>query len=212
MKRFMLGVVLGLTMLAVQPLNADESLESALKKSSSGTVSSRFRGGWFLGAGYQGRIGGDGDTRIQGFLLEGGAYMLFNPVRNYFDMELGISGKYNGGAEVENTGGKVRYYSGLQQLTVYAGTVFRLGETKRAISVGVSKALTISEVQSDEAEEAGLKEHDLENGVGAYIEYQTDELAGTITFIRVEVERIDIVSDTTTDKDTVASIVFGVKY
>jgi len=67
----LLGAICCATLLATQPLSAS-SIEDEMKDASAGLVSSRFRGGYFLGAGYQGRIGGDGDTKIQGILFEGG--------------------------------------------------------------------------------------------------------------------------------------------
>lgn len=163
--------------------------------------------------GYQGRIGGDGDTKIQGFLLEGGLYGLFNPVRNLFDIEVGINGKYNTGMNTSSSdSGKKTYYAGLKQVTIYGGTVFRFGERGKALSLGVSKALYISEVQSDELKEDGYKKHDLENGLGAYIEYQTDETSGGIFFVRAEVEKMDIVSEIETQEETIGSILFGMKF
>jgi len=213
MKKLILGMIYCTMLLSTQPLSAGSSFEDELKNSSKGTVSSRFKLGYSLGFGYQGRIGGDGDTKIQGFLLEGGLYGLFNPVRNMFDIEVGISGKYNTGmSSTSNNSGKTTYYAGLQQVTLYGGTVFRFGDQGKALSVGVSKALYIDEVQSDELKADGYKKHDLENGIGAYIEYQTDELTGSIFFVRAELEKIDVVATSKTQKDTVGSILFGMKF
>jgi len=151
----LLGAICCATLLATQPLSAS-SIEDEMKGASAGLVSSRFRGGYFLGAGYQGRIGGDGDTKIQGILFEGGLYGLFNPIENFFDIEVGISGKYNTGMSRESdNSGKTTYYAGLKQVTIYGGTVFRFGESKNAIAIGVSKALYIDEVQSDKSEYNG---------------------------------------------------------
>ena len=211
MKKFITGALCCVTLLASQPLCAGSSIEDALKDTATGSVSARFRGGFFFGAGYQGRIGGEGDTKIQGLLLEGGVYALFNPVQNFFDIEVGLSGKYNTGASISSSdSGKQTYYAGLKQATVYGGLVFRFGETQKALSVGVSKALYIDEVQTDDLKSAGIEKHDLENGLGTYIEYQS----GThdIYFVRVEMEQIDVVSEFDTSKDTVGSILFGMKY
>jgi hypothetical protein len=206
----LLGAICYTTLLAINPLSAS-SMTDELKEASAGTVSSRFRVGYFGGIGYQGRIGGDGDTKIQGLLLEGGVYGLFNPVKNFLDFEVGISGKYNTGMNSSSSdSGKTTYYAGLKQVTVYGGTVFRFGETKKALAVGVSKALYISEVQSDELKSAGIQKHDFENGIGAYIEYQSGDTG--IFFTRVEVEQIDVVSLTETNKETIGSILFGMKF
>jgi hypothetical protein len=209
MKKIILSVICSIFLIS-NFVNADTSLEDELKNASSGTISSRFRVGYSLGIGYQGRIGGDGDTKIQGLLLEGGLYTLFNPIRNFFDMEVGLSGKFNTGATTSNDSGKETYYAGLAQITLYGGTVFRFGETKKAIAVGVSKALYIDEIQSEELKDAGIKKHDLENGIGAYIEYQSGDKK--IFFARVEIEKIDVVSETETSKDTIGSILFGIKF
>jgi len=213
MKKIILAIFLLFS--GVVSLQAESSLTDELKNASSGSISSRFRFGYYGGIGYQGRLSGDGDTRIQGLLLEGGVYALFNPVRNYFDLEIGISGKYNTGAEVSssnNIGADIKYYAGLKQVTVYSGAVFRFGESKRALSVGISKALYIDEVLSDDMKDDNIKKHDLDNGIGAYLEYQTDLFDGTISFIRLEVERVDIKNDIQDTTDTVGSILFGVKF
>jgi len=210
MKRIILGAVCCMSLLTINPLNADTSLEDELKGASSGTVSSRFRGGYSFGIGYQGRMGGNGDTKIQGLLLEASVYTLFNPIRNFFDMEVGLSGKYNTGMSTSSDSGNETYYAGLQQVTIYGGTVFRFGDTKKALAVGVSKALYIDEVQTDDLKDAGIEKHDLENGIGAYIEYQSGDT--NIFFARIEVERIDVVSDIETSEDTIGSILFGMKF
>jgi len=213
MKKTILGAVCCATLLTVQPLSAGSAIEDELKDSSAGTVSSRFKFGYSAGIGYQGRIGGEGDTKIQGLLFEGGLYGLFNPVRNLFDIEVGINGKYNTGmSSSSSNSGKKTYYAGLKQVTLYGGTVFRFGEKGKALSLGVSKALYIDEVQSDELKADGYKKHDLENGLGAYIEYQTDETTGGIFFVRAEVEKMDIVSVTETQEETIGSILLGMKF
>jgi len=209
MKKIILSAICGISLL-INSVNADTSLEDELKSASSGTISSRFRVGYSLGGGYQGRIGGDGDTKIQGFLLEGGIYTLFNPIRNFLDMEIGLSGKYNTGMSTSNDSGGETYYAGLAQVTLYGGTIFRFGETKKALAVGVSKALYIDEVQTDDLKDAGIEKHDLENGIGAYMEYQSGDKE--IFFARVEIEKIDVVSETETSKDTIGSILFGMKF
>jgi hypothetical protein len=167
MKKFILSVICSL--LSLSPVYAESSMADALKEASSGTVSSRFRVGYFGGIGYQARMSGDGDTQIQGLLIEGGVYGLFNPVQNFLDFEVGLSGKYNGGMSTSsNSSSSKKYYAGLKQITIYGGTVFRFGETKKALALGLSKALYISEVQSKELKATGVKKNDLENGMGVY--------------------------------------------
>jgi hypothetical protein len=211
MKKCILTLLL---LVAISPsVEAETSFTDELKAASSGSVSSRFRGGYYAGIGYQGRIGGDGDTRIQGLLLEGGVYGMFNPIRNFLDFEVGISGKYNTGAKTtNNNSGKSSYYSGLKQITAYGGTIFRFGEQGKALSIGVSKAFYIDEVQTKDLKNLGYKKNNLENGLGVYAEYQTDEISGGVYFVRLEIEKIDIVSLRNTNKDTVASLLFGMKF
>jgi len=209
MKKLVLGTVCSLILLTPQVLSAESSIADELKAASTGSVASRFRLGYFGGIGYQGSIG-DGDTRIQGLLLEGGIYTLFNPIENFLDFEIGLSGKYNTGMSTSSNNSAKEYYAGLKQITAYGGTVFRFGESKKAIAVGVSKALYIDEVQSDELKASGYKKHNLENGIGAYIEYQSGDKE--IFFTRLEVEKIDIVGEIETSKETVGSILLGMKF
>jgi len=211
MKKLILGTVCSLMLLTPQVLNAESSIADELKAASTGSITSRFRWGYFGGIGYQGQFNGSGDTRIGGLLLEGGIYTLVNPIQNFLDFEIGLSGKYNTGMSSSTSNSlEKKYYAGLEQVTLYGGTVFRFGETEKAIAIGVSKALYIDEVQSDELKESGYKKHDLENGIGAYIEYQSGDKE--IFFTRLEVEKIDIVSETETNKETVGSILLGMKF
>lgn len=211
MKKSILSLGACLTLLTINPLNAESSITDQLKDAGTGNVASRFRVGYYLGGGYQGRIGGDGDTKIQGLLLEGGVYGLFNPIKNFLDMEVGISGKYNTGMSTSSSNSNDKtYYAGLSQVTVYGGTVFRFGETQKAIAVGLSKALYIDEVQTDELKQAGVKKHEFDNGIGAYIEYQSGNTS--IFFTRVEIEKIDVVGEVETNEETVGSLLFGIKF
>jgi len=211
MKKFMLSVLGCISLLTTQPLNAETSMDEMLKKASTGSAKMRFRGGYSVGIGYQGRIGGDGDTKIQGLMLEGGVYGLFNPIQNFLDIEVGLSGKYNPGMSTSSSdSGKETYYAGLQQITIYGGTVFRFGNQKKALAIGVSKALYIDEVQTDDLKNAGIPKHDLENGVGAYIEYQSGD--SQIFFSRIEIEQIDVVSEFETSEDTIGTILVGMKF
>jgi len=208
MRKIFFGLLSGL-ILDYSILSAESSLnlENELKNASAGLVSSRFRLGYFLGGGYQGTMGSEKNTEIQGILVEGGVYTLFNPIRNFFDIEVGLSGKYNFGSSNSDNN---KYYAGLKQITLYGGTVFRFGETKKAVAVGVSKALYIDEVQTDDLKKAGIKKHDLKNGIGTYIEYQSGDKK--IFFVRAELERIDVVYPDGTDEDTIGSILIGMKF
>jgi len=195
----------------------NNELDDILKDASSGSVSSRFIGGYYLAGGYNGAVHSDKDSKVkvEGFIIEGGVYSLFNPIRNFFDVEVGLNGKYTFGTEddkQQNTSKKT-YHPELLQATIYSGLVFRFSEGKSALSVGVSKALYLKEVQTDEMKKAKVEENDIENGLGAYIEYQyMGEKKGTIAFSRIEVEKFDIKSNIKDESETVASLLFGLKF
>lgn len=192
---------------------AIDSLEEALKDESSGSFTSRFKIGYYGGIGYQASVKSEQETEISGLLLEGGVYTLFNPIKNFFDIEVGLNAKYNTGIEITSNDDETKYYSGLQQATVYVGPVFRFDEGRKAISIGLSKALYMKAVRTDEMKEKGIKENDIENGLGVYIEYQYMDLIGkNIGFSRLEVEQFDIISDKSKTEETVAGIIFGMKF
>lgn len=195
----------------------NNGLDDLLKDASSGSVSSRFRGGYYFAGGYQHTVDAEEDSRVKisSFIVEGGVYGLFNPIRNFFDVEVGLNGKYNIGSKNDDephSAEKV-YNPGLLQATAYSGLVFRFSGGKSALSLGVSKALYLKEIQTKEMEDANVEENDIENGLGAYIEYQyMGEKTGTIGFTRIEVERFDIKSNLKDESETVGSLLFGLKF
>ena len=182
------------------------SLEEALKNESSGSFTSRFKGGYYLGIGYQGAIKSKTNAPIQGLLFEGGLYTLFNPIQNYFDIELGLNGKYNMGTNSESSYDE--YHAGLKEVTIYSGLVFRFNQGKQAFSLGISKSLYTKQIDTEDMKDDNIEVEDIKNGLGAYIEYQYMSKGGMIGFTKLSIEEFDILSA----KEKVANIIFGMKY
>ncbi|MDO4709182.1 MAG: hypothetical protein Q4B94_05075 [Pseudomonadota bacterium] len=196
------------------------SIEDQIKSESKGASRARF--GIYGSAGYQGSSGSSfGAPRINGFLLDGGAYMMVNPIRNFADIEIGISGKYNTGSEIKDRNYRnPRHYNGLAQASIYAGPVFQISGGKHAIGFGLSKALSISEVKGDNRDKT--PKNKLSNGLGAYLEYQWQGLKSKsgdssrhlIPFTRLSVERFELTHAISkkSSEQTVIGLVVGTKY
>jgi len=214
MKKSIVGIIL---FCLIQNLIANDELEQTLRENANGEISSRFRIGTSIGFGYQGNIdNNDGNMKINGSSIELGLYGLFNPIRNLFDIEIGINGKYNiGKAPKTNNLGETTYYSRFGQIMTYGGIIFRLGEKKsNALSIGILKSLYMEEFQKDKEKDNGVEKHDLEDTIGAYIEYQVannKKLFKEIVFIRMEIEKIDISSNNETNENIVGTILIGIK-
>ena len=187
----------------------NDSLEEALKETSSGAFTSRFKWGGYLGVGYQGAINSESKAPVEGLLLEIGVYSLFNPIQNFFDMEVGLNGKYTTG--VESTNGEKEYKAGLLEASIYSGFVFRYNEGVDALSIGLSKILYVKEDETENMEKDNIETQDLENGLGAYLEYQyMSKGSKIIGFTRLEIEQFDIKSDS--EKEKIISLIIGMKY
>jgi len=187
----------------------NNSLEEALKETSSGAFTSRFKWGGYLGVGYQGAINSESKAPVEGLLLEIGVYSLFNPIQNFFDMEVGLNGKYTTG--VESTNGEKEYKAGLLEASIYSGFVFRYNEGVDALSIGLSKILYVKEDETENMEKDNIETQDLENGLGAYLEYQyMSKGSKIIGFTRLEIEQFDIKSDS--EKEKIISLIIGMKY
>jgi len=187
----------------------NDSLEEALKETSSGAFTSRFKWGGYLGVGYQGAINSESKAPVEGLLLEIGVYSLFNPIQNFFDVEVGLNGKYTTG--VESTNGEKEYKAGLLEASIYSGFVFRYNEGVDALSIGLSKILYVKEDETENMEKDNIETQDLENGLGAYLEYQyMSKGSKIIGFTRLEIEQFDIKSDS--EKEKIISLIIGMKY
>lgn len=211
----LVSTLLLVTSVSTSSIAADLDMDSLLKEKTSGT--SRVRFGGYIGGGYQGALNSKTDTKIQGLQFEAGVYALFNPVKKMFDIEVGLSGKYNAGLKVDNeSSGDITYYAGLKQVSVYGGPVIQIDGGRQAVGFGVSKALYIDEVRSKDADELNIAEKDLSNGLGAYLEYQWIDDNKAIMFVRVEGEKFDIkdkdADDSTKESQNVAGIVIGIKF
>jgi len=201
-------------------LCAEDILKEQLEDASSGSVSSRFIGGFYWGIGFQGTIGSETTTSIDnseystnflGFLFEGGIYGLYNPIRNFADIEVGLNARYNTGL---NSKDKESFYPALFQSTIYSGLVFRFNKGMKALSIGVSKALYMKEYIDKEMKKVGLQEHGIENGLGIYVEYQHPDVkvGEGIAFTRFEVEQLDVITNNEKESEMVASLLIGFKY
>ena len=187
----------------------NDSLEEALKETSSGAFTSRFKWGGYLGVGYQGAINSESKAPVEGLLLEIGVYSLFNPIQNFFDVEVGLNCKYTTG--VESTNGEKEYKAGLLEASIYSGFVFRYNEGVDALSIGLSKILYVKEDETENMEKDNIETQDLENGLGAYLEYQyMSKGSKIIGFTRLEIEQFDIKSDS--EKEKIISLIIGMKY
>ncbi len=188
-----------------------------LKSESKGV--NRFRYGFYGAIGGQRANNSDVSPRISGLVLEGGVYTLMNPIKNFADIEVGASFKYNGGAKMTNENSRQpKYYNGLKQISAYAGPVFQFGGGKHAVGFGVSKAFYLGEVKGDDNDKT--PKNDLSNGLGAYAEYQwmgqksTNSSRHLIPFARLTIEKFDmeIANSNKTSDQTVVGLAVGTKY
>jgi len=220
-RKLLVTILMSALLLSNETLYAKDILKEQLEDASAGSIASRFIGGFYWGAGFQGTVGSEVTTSIDnseystnflGFLVEGGVYGLFNPIRNFADIEVGLNAKYNTGLNSDS--GKKKFHPALFQSTIYSGFVFRFDKGKKALSIGVSKALYMREYVDDEMKTVGLKEHDIENGLGLYVEYQRPDLkvGKGIAFTRFEVEKFDVITNNEKDSETIASFLVGFKY
>jgi hypothetical protein len=175
----------------------DSSFEAQLSTEGSGV--GRFRGGWY------GAIGAArGSTRVEdattggarqgGFIFEGGAYGIFNPIRDYFDIEAGLGLKYvTPTSSDSNSGSATNYYYGYTAATVYAGPVFRSGNSGSAIALGVSLDLGCHIIGNSEDPFLQQYNMSMSNVAGGYLEYQYNN-PGTkqIYFTRLTYSKYDL--------------------
>jgi hypothetical protein len=107
------------------------SIEDQIKDSASGI--GRFRGGYYGNLGWTQSSTSvtdsiAGTTRLGGFLVEGGGYGLFNPIRDFADIEAGVGLKMVIPSSSTSDSGVTKYNYGYTALTAYAGPVFHVGD------------------------------------------------------------------------------------
>ena len=220
-RKLLVTVLMSALLLSNETLYANDILKKQLEEASAGSISSRFIGGFYWGAGFQGTVGSKVTTNIDndeystnflGFLVEGGVYGLFNPIRNFADIEVGLNAKYNTGLDSDSD--EKSFHPALFQSSIYSGLVFRFDKGRKALSIGVSKALYMREYINDKMKEIGFYEHDIENGLGVYIEYQHPDLkiGKGIAFTRFDIEQLDVIANNEKVSETVIGFLVGFKY
>lgn len=197
-------------------------IEDKLKQTSEGT--GRFRGGVYgsLGWGFGSKIEipGTGGTRPSGLRVEGGVYGLFNPIRDFADIEAGLSISALTPSSSKSGSGATEYKTGFIAGNLYAGPVFRLGNSGSALAVGVhllfgNKVLKDSGDTFVKAFPASMK-----SSPGAYLEYQyKGDGSKAIYFSRLSASKYDasfkgapVAVNTQGKGNTLVTFDFGIKY
>lgn len=203
-------IILGLVVITLTSLNAFD-IESSIKEETSGG-DNYFRAGMLFGLGLQGSTK-DLSVNVGGLEFNAGGYMLVNVFNKLMDLELGVIGKYSLGGDEKPNSDNV-YTSGLAQVSIYAGPVIEFDDGYQAVGFGVSKALYIEEVRTDAQDSNNVPKHDLESGLGVYLEYQWIKDKKDIYFTRLEASQFTIKESLTTpeEEQTVASLMIGAKF
>lgn len=198
------------------------SIEDKIQQSSSGV--GRFRGGFYgsVGWGFGSRIDipGGGGTRPSGLHLEGGVYGLFNPIRDFFDIEAGLGLSGMTPSSSESNGGGTSYKTGYVAGLIYAGPVFRLGQSGSALSLGV-QALLGNKVLKD-SNDAFVRQYPatMKSKPGFFAEYQYQGGKDkAIYFSRLTGSKYDVEFEgapaSVNDQgkgNTLITVQFGIKY
>jgi hypothetical protein len=199
------------------------SIEDQLKSSSAGV--GRFRWGYYGGAGWG--VGSKisdaatGGTRPSGLALDGGVYGLFNPIRDFADIEAGVGIRGLLPTSQSSDGGSTTYKSGYIGATVYGGPVFRFGQGgASAIAIGAQLDVSAKILSTSEDPFYQRYKGKMSPAVGAYVEYQyKSDSSKSIYYTRLNVARYDAkfsgASAAINDQgkgNTMATVTFGVKY
>jgi hypothetical protein len=209
---------------AAQAQPAPASVEDQIKASAEGV--GRFRGGFYgaFGWGLGSKIddAATGGTRPSGLALDGGMYALFNPIRDFADIEAGIGVRGLLPTSQSTSNGSVSYKSGYIALTLYAGPVFRFGDGGRtAIALGAQFDAAAKVLKEDADPFYGLYSGKLKPAVGVYGEYQYKGSDGTkaIYYTRLNAYRYDVSFSGAPARineqgkgNLLANLVFGIKY
>lgn len=198
-------------------------IDSALKSEATGV--GRFRSGW---VGSIGTALGDskgtiakGKVRMGGMAISGGVYGLFNPIRDFSDIEAGVGMAALIPMSSTSSGSNTTSYSyGAVSATAYVGPVFRMPSGTSSFGVGALidqpfKTLTQSEDRL--LNNADVK---LNTSIGLYGEYQYSKGTGKeIYYVRGQYAKSGIKSSNlgaafndATKIAAVIGIAAGVKY
>lgn len=201
---------------------ATPSIEDKIQRSSEGV--GRFRGGFYgsFGWGFGSRIDfpGGGGTRPSGLHLEGGAYGLFNPIRDFFDIEAGLGLTALTPSSSDSGSGGTAYKTGYVAGLLYAGPVIRLGQSGSAVSLGVQALLGNKVLKDSNDAFVRLYPATMKSKPGFYAEYQYQGSQGkAIYFTRltgskydVEFEGAPAAINEQGKGNTLTTLQFGIKY
>ncbi|MGX2975311.1 hypothetical protein ACWIUH_09795 [Ursidibacter arcticus] len=152
-------------------------LNKDLKKATSGF--GRFRFGVSAGAGYYKSASVKNYPNVSSFAGELGLYTLFNPIRDWADVELGVRGLYAFAHDKKSNNSKTgkteeKSYSGLSSGSIYAGVVFRFPNSSSAFATGVYQDFFAKSTFSDKQklDTEFTKSLKYKPGQGVYAEYQ----------------------------------------
>jgi hypothetical protein len=178
------------------PVPASSSVEDQLRRSSEGV--GRFRGGFYgaLGWGFGSKIkdATTGGTRPSGPVVDLGLYGLFNPIRDFADIEVGGGLRAMVPTSVSTNGGRTEYKSGFVAGSVYAGPVFRLGKDgSSALALGAQLELGAKVLKDSADPFMGRYDAKLKPSLGGYLEYQyKGEKAKAIYYTRLSLSKYDV--------------------
>ncbi|MDO9666187.1 hypothetical protein [Glaesserella parasuis] len=171
MKRFSLlplGLLFSFPTMAFATENSDTLLEQEVLTGKTTTETSvdlnkdldqatsglgRFRFGFSAGGGYYKSVSVDNYPNMGGFSGELGVYTLFNPIRDWADVELGVRTLYvfphDSKSKNSETGTvKQKSYSGLNSGSIYDGLVFRFPGHLLQLQLECTKILWQSRARS----------------------------------------------------------------
>jgi hypothetical protein len=175
--------------------NQSTSVEEALRRSGEGV--GRFRGGLYgsVGGGMGSKINvpNNSSTRPAGFYFEGGGYGLFNPIRDFADIEAGFGISYLTPTSTGSNGGAVEYKTGFVAGTAYLGPLFRIGKSGSAFGFGAQVLLGNKVLKDSNDVFANTFPGKMKSALGVYGEYQyKTDASKAIYYTRMAVNRYDV--------------------
>lgn len=194
-KMSVVGLILTLTQVTSPALaNSTPNIEDQLKAESKGV--GRFRGGYYGGIGMaRGNekitYANTGGTKLSGIVFEGGVYGLFNPIRDWVDVEAGIGLKMALPGKTSSSTGSDKYSHGYNAASVYAGPVFRSSNSAVGMGVFLNTDSTVT-TDSNDAFSNKYKSKMI-NSPGYYLEYQYGKPGSkAIYFFRLNYNKYDL--------------------
>ena len=234
-----LGLFLTIPVISFANQNSDSTLEQdILSGKSTNTQASvdlnkdlnnatsglgRFRFGVSLVGGYYKSNSVNNYPNMSGLGGELGLYTLFNPIRDWVDVELGVRGLYvfpHDKTSEDSKNGETRQksYSGLASGGAYAGVVFRFPSASSAIATGVYQDFVAKSQFSQKQKEGTNFKNKLKYkpGQGVYVEYQWTGKEKVIPFARVTYgtykSEYQTATQTKTNREKFYGLVIGAKF